>query len=85
MIRTGSFITAMIAGIKLESAEKAGATMIDHTNSEYIGLIELAVILNIALPNFKARKEPSRYPIAALAKPINNALPRKIPNILPLL
>ena len=60
MATAGSFMTAMIAGIKLESAEKDGATMIDHKKSEYIGLIEPAVILKIALPNFTARKEPNR-------------------------
>ena len=55
MITAGSFMAAIIAGIKLESAEKVGARMIDHTKSEYIGLIEPAVILKIALPNFIAR------------------------------
>lgn len=60
MITAGSFKTAFIAGIKLESAEKQGATMIDHIKSEFIGLIELAVILKIILPNLTARKEPKR-------------------------
>jgi len=60
MITAGSFMEAMIAGIKLEITEKEGATIIDHIKSEYIGFIELAVILKIALPNCKARKEPNR-------------------------
>ena len=76
-------MAAMIAGIKLESAEKAGAAIIDHNKRECIGFIESAVILKISPPNFRARKEPSKYPIIALTKPIIRALPRKIPRILP--